>query len=268
MLRRTVADASNEADERLARRQFGERALPDAARAFAQILNLSWRGSATRRLPWYGETAEAKDACEEEEGGDCGPSPDGEGEYDREPDECAPEEAKEPPCGAEPLSPGVDRQPDKDLRAEAKTKDALHGGEPLSQRRRMRDGIDSARRSQRPTSGVDDRRGHSSERVGGCAAPSTVGEMEDWFKELAQGVGAMRRHSGRSFESWLIHLPMDPEVLPDTELRIRASLERMSLRFCTQSPKSVRLISEHSPVLQRSLEAILDMKGQIDIDLE
>jgi len=77
----------------------------------------------------------------------------------------------------------------------------------------------------------------------------------------------MRRRS-RSFESWSIHLPMDPEVLPDTELRIRASLERMSLRFCTQSPESARLISEHTQVLQRSLEDTLEMKGQIDIDLE
>jgi hypothetical protein len=276
MVRRTAADANDEAAEQLARRQAGERALPNAANAFAQILNLSWRGSSTRRPASYFEQAQYKDACEEEESGDFDPSPDGEGGYDRTPDASVCREEEEPPCDAEPLPPGFEGQADKGVRAEeeakgkAEAKEPPHGVEPLSQRQRVRDGIDSigsAKRSQPPMSDADDRRGHSSQRVGECAAPAPAGEMEAWFKELAQGVGAMR-HRSRSFESWSIHLPMDPEVLPDTELRIRASLERMSLRFFTQSPESVRLISEHSPVLQRSLEDTLEMKGQIDIDLE
>jgi len=98
-----------------------------------------------------------------------------------------------------------------------------------------------------------------------AAAP--VIEREGWDEELVQAIVTLCVRSDPSFEAWAVVVPMDPRVLPQTELHLSFSRHRMSLRFHTQSAQSVRLLSRHRPSLATMLQQALPGTREIDIDI-
>jgi type III secretion control protein HpaP len=134
--------------------------------------------------------------------------------------------------------------------------------------------------SSAPLSGVQRRRPASGDSAAGehAAASEETGlslpaERDDErehkvFEELAHRVAALCTENEEGPETWSITLPIDPETLPETVLRIQASHGCMKFRFSTQSSKSVRVISQHMPALVSLLENALHTHGQIDVDLE
>ena len=70
-----------------------------------------------------------------------------------------------------------------------------------------------------------------------------------------------------AFVTWTVTVPMDPQVLPDTELRLHLSPHWLSLRFTTQSQRAARLISLHRPRLLSQLEHMANLPHGIDIEV-
>lgn len=101
-------------------------------------------------------------------------------------------------------------------------------------------------------------------------APLSVEALEGAaaFELLSKRLIQLCRRGVSAPESWSITLQLDPQALPETELRIQSSRAWMRLRFSTQSAVSVRLISKHMDSLTRSLEEALNMRQQIDVDFE
>lgn len=87
-------------------------------------------------------------------------------------------------------------------------------------------------------------------------------------QQLVDRIATLCRRAGAAMVNWTVTLTLDPQVMPDTVLRIKASQGWMRLRFSTQSAAVVALISSHLPRLQQLLEEALDMKHQLDIDFE
>lgn len=97
------------------------------------------------------------------------------------------------------------------------------------------------------------------------AAP--VIEREGWDDDLVHAIVTLCLRTDPSFEAWAVVVPMDPRVLPQTELHLSFSRHRMSLRFHTQSTQSVRLLSRHRPSLAAMLQQALPETREIDIDI-
>ena len=68
-------------------------------------------------------------------------------------------------------------------------------------------------------------------------------------------------------QAWNVTLPLSPHVLPQTQLHLRLSPERLSLRFQTGSPHSLRLMSRHQAALAARLQQALPLDREIDIEL-
>ncbi len=103
--------------------------------------------------------------------------------------------------------------------------------------------------------------------VGGPADEADLGSTLD-PQQLVDRITLLCRRAGAGMVNWTVTLALDPQVMPDTVLRIKASQGWMRLRFSTQSAPVVALISAHLPRLQQLLEDALDMKHQLDIDFE
>ena len=91
---------------------------------------------------------------------------------------------------------------------------------------------------------------------------------DHWDGELAQRIVSLCRQADPAMQSWTITVPMDPAVLPETELRLAMSPHAMSLRFHTHSPYSQRLVLRHRQRLVAQLAQALPAPArEIDVDL-
>jgi len=88
------------------------------------------------------------------------------------------------------------------------------------------------------------------------------------FERLASRLADLCRRGAPTPDTWSIVLDMDPETLPQTELRIHASRDWIRLRFSTQSSRCVHLVSMHMDWLRCQLEKTLGMHQQVDVDFE
>ncbi|MFX1678927.1 type III secretion HpaP family protein [Mitsuaria sp. CC2] len=90
---------------------------------------------------------------------------------------------------------------------------------------------------------------------------------EGWERELADTVATLCRSSEPNFHSWTIQVPVDAETLPHTELRLSFSPHQLTLRFSTQSTRSLALISAHQSQLRALLVRALPGDRHIEIDI-
>ncbi|NRF68489.1 hypothetical protein HLB44_15955 [Aquincola sp. S2] len=93
------------------------------------------------------------------------------------------------------------------------------------------------------------------------------GPPEDWDLDLAKRIAALCRKADPSFTDWQVTIPLDPAVLPETELFLKLSPHRLLLRFHTQSAYSLQLVSRHRERLFPMLEKAMPYAREIDIDL-
>jgi predicted pyridoxine 5'-phosphate oxidase superfamily flavin-nucleotide-binding protein len=100
----------------------------------------------------------------------------------------------------------------------------------------------------------------------GAGATMTTAE-DAWPDRMAKMIAALCTRADPAFVTWTVTVPMDPQVLPDTELRLHLSPHWLSLRFATQSQRAARLISLHRPRLQSQLEHMANLPHGIDIEV-
>ncbi|KQV99317.1 hypothetical protein ASC87_21260 [Rhizobacter sp. Root1221] len=106
---------------------------------------------------------------------------------------------------------------------------------------------------------------------GGIGAVSAIKRADGtpaWLLEAARQVEWLCARADPAFQTWSVTVPMDPKVLPDSELALSLSPYAMTLRFRTVSEHSATLISRHRSQLQALLEQLPSMPHNIDIDLE
>ncbi|AVS92530.1 hypothetical protein C8246_12845 [Paracidovorax avenae] len=104
----------------------------------------------------------------------------------------------------------------------------------------------------------------------GAAAPArpAAADAPAWLQDTVQRIAWLCAQADPAFQSWSVTVPMDPAVLPESEVALTLSPYAMSLRFRTQSSESARLISLHRDPLRAQLEALGPGQRGIDIDLE
>jgi hypothetical protein len=105
------------------------------------------------------------------------------------------------------------------------------------------------------------------EAVPAAAGASPAGEAP-WLGDIVQQVTQLTAGSDARFQHWSITVPLDPQTLPDCELRLSLSPGTMALRFRTGSASSAALVSRHRDALRARLEALPSSPPAIDIDLE
>ncbi|AVT01383.1 hypothetical protein C8242_02310 [Paracidovorax avenae] len=103
--------------------------------------------------------------------------------------------------------------------------------------------------------------------AGAPARPAAV-DAPAWLQDTVQRIEWLCAQADPAFQSWSVTVPMDPAVLPESEVALTLSPYAMSLRFRTQSSESARLISLHRDPLRAQLEALGPGQRGIDIDLE
>lgn len=104
-----------------------------------------------------------------------------------------------------------------------------------------------------------------SARVNASAAVDVA--QDPWPEQMAQTIAALCARASPSFVNWTVTLPMDPLVLPETDLRLSLSQHWLSLRFITQSPHSHHLVSTHKHKLLEQLERLPQLPHGIDIEV-
>ena len=109
-------------------------------------------------------------------------------------------------------------------------------------------------------------RGHRATAPAGTAPPAAPAPA--WLQDTVQRIAWLCSRADPAFQSWSVTVPMDPTVLPDSEVALSLSPYAMHLRFRTGSPESAHLISLHRDPLRAQLEALGPGQRGIDIDLE
>jgi hypothetical protein len=99
-------------------------------------------------------------------------------------------------------------------------------------------------------------------RLAGLDGPAP----EFWDGELADRIAMLCRRSPNGLSSWTLTVPLDPAVLPQTELQLALSIERLLLRFHTHSPYSQALVKRHRERLAELLVRALPFEREIDIE--
>jgi hypothetical protein len=99
----------------------------------------------------------------------------------------------------------------------------------------------------------------------GLATPDLA--QDPWPEQMAQTIANLCARAAPSFVNWTVTLPMDPQVLPDTDLRLSLSQHWLSLRFITQSPRSHHLVSRYRQGLLEQLERLPNLPHGIDIEI-
>ncbi|WP_192884928.1 type III secretion HpaP family protein [Paracidovorax avenae] len=104
----------------------------------------------------------------------------------------------------------------------------------------------------------------------GASAPArpAAADAPAWLHDTVQRIAWLCAQADPAFQSWSVTVPMDPAVLPESEVALTLSPYAMSLRFRTQSSESARLISLHRDPLRAQLEALGPGQRGIEIDLE
>jgi hypothetical protein len=96
----------------------------------------------------------------------------------------------------------------------------------------------------------------------------TEEEPDDgWHSELARLIARLCNGADVDIEGWSVTLPMKPSVLPATMLRLELSPHWLTLRFQTQSARSLALLSRYRSELETLLRESLKRGQQVDIDI-
>nr|WP_297354593.1 type III secretion HpaP family protein [uncultured Caldimonas sp.] len=96
----------------------------------------------------------------------------------------------------------------------------------------------------------------------------SLGEpVSNWDVELVRVIVTLCVNTDPAIEAWSVVVPLNEQVLPQTELHLTLSRQALSLRFHTQSPQSLQLLSMHRPSLAAMLQQALRGDRTIDIDL-
>jgi hypothetical protein len=115
-----------------------------------------------------------------------------------------------------------------------------------------------------------DRRGDDSPHDSPVPAVSGAASAGDapWLGDIVEQVTSLTAGSDARFQHWSVTVPLDPQALPDCDLRLTLSPGTMALRFRTGSSGSAALVSRHRDALRARLEALPSSPPAIDIDLE
>lgn len=109
---------------------------------------------------------------------------------------------------------------------------------------------------------------HTEHRIQVTAPVSVPDEqLPDWQGQVVDDVLRLTRRASSSMQNWTITLPLRPDVLPDSLLRIEAWPHSLSLRFATNSPISHGRIHAHRHRLEALLSQRLNRRYQIDVDV-
>jgi len=93
------------------------------------------------------------------------------------------------------------------------------------------------------------------------------GEDAAWQAELAHMIALLCNSADPGLEGWSVSLPMNARVLPQTTLRLELSPHWLALRFSTESPHSLRLLSGQRSSLAALLAQLLERDQSIDIEI-
>lgn len=99
----------------------------------------------------------------------------------------------------------------------------------------------------------------------GLSAPGL--SHDPWPEQMAETIASLCARAAPSFVNWTVTLPMDPQVLPETDLRLSLSQHWLSLRFITQSPQSHHLVCRYRQSLLEQLERMPNLPHGIDIEV-
>lgn len=99
------------------------------------------------------------------------------------------------------------------------------------------------------------------------AAPA-AGDAPAWLHDMVEQVARLCAQGDPRFQHWSLTLPLDPQVLPDSELRLSLSPGAMALRFRTGTPQAAGLVCKYRDDLHARLAALPSSPPEIDIDLE
>jgi hypothetical protein len=103
--------------------------------------------------------------------------------------------------------------------------------------------------------------------LGWWKAPPAAASPDAWPDQIAHAIADVCQRADPAFLSCTVTVPVDPEVLADTELRLSLSPHWLSLRFATRSPDASRLLFIHRPRLQSLLERMPNLPHGIDIEI-
>lgn len=109
--------------------------------------------------------------------------------------------------------------------------------------------------------------GRPQERRPPAIEPAAATDTGRWTEDTAQKIATLCNRADASFAHWSVTLPMDAQVLPETDLVLNLSPYGLALRFRTQSPVSSRLIATHKPRLQALLARTRGLPQDIDIEV-
>jgi hypothetical protein len=118
------------------------------------------------------------------------------------------------------------------------------------------------------TGGREGGTGDGDEHVLRTGAPSCAGDAPPWLGDIVQQISQLSEAGDARFQHWSITVPLDPQALPDCELRMTLSPGALALRFRTASQQSAALVCRHREKLRAQLEALPSSPPAIDIDLE
>jgi hypothetical protein len=164
--------------------------------------------------------------------------------------------------------PGDDAPPDDsdDSRGDSSGEPPAHEAAPNNPEPAPAPGFAGLRRR----AGVDsgDERRQPNKAVEGVAAVGAAEGVPAWLADTARQIERLCVRADPAFQAWSVTVPMDPSMLPDTELALSLSHFSLTLRFRTRSEHSAVLISKHRSQLQAMLEKLPALPQSIDIDLE
>jgi hypothetical protein len=105
------------------------------------------------------------------------------------------------------------------------------------------------------------------EQAAAFAAPADGDAPEGWADRMARMVSTLCTRADPAFVTWTVTVPMDPQTLPQTELRLHLAPHWLSLRFSSQSQQSVQLIAAHRDRLVQLLERTPGLPHGIDVEI-
>lgn len=94
-----------------------------------------------------------------------------------------------------------------------------------------------------------------------------LSDADEWAQQLVHAIVTLCERTDPAIEAWSVTLPMEPRMFPSTELHLSLSRHRISLRFQTQSPEAVRILSLHRASLPAWLRQSLSRDRDIDIEI-
>jgi hypothetical protein len=96
---------------------------------------------------------------------------------------------------------------------------------------------------------------------------NATASRQRWPEELTSAIATLCHKASDQFTSWRVCVDLDQETLPQSELWLEASPQRLSLRFKTLSPLSFRLIFAHRDRLTALLKERLSSSRDVDIEI-